>query len=199
MPRMRPEERRAAILAAAERVIARRGIAAATVRDVAAELGTSSGLIHHYFESMDDLLAAAFEQAAARDLADTVTAVDDGVTASDRLDRFINGYARVGAGGPGGMQMWLDAWAEAARRPAVQAVSRRLNLEWHAVLRALIASGCADGSMQCTDVDAAAWRILSVLDGLALQVVAHGDVVTPTQVTQWSRRMAAAELGLSGR
>src|SRR4029079_12925848 len=27
-------------------------------------------------------------------------------------------------------QLWLDAWAEAARRPAVQGTSRRLNLEW---------------------------------------------------------------------
>jgi len=36
------------------------------VRDVAAEMGTSSGLIHHYFASMDDVLAAAFARVAER-------------------------------------------------------------------------------------------------------------------------------------
>ena len=43
MARMSPDERRAAIVAAARAVMARRGIAGTTVRDVAAELGTSSG------------------------------------------------------------------------------------------------------------------------------------------------------------
>ena len=60
MPRMSPEERRASIIAATRAVMARRGIAGTTVRDVAAELGTSSGLIHHYYSSMDELLAEAF-------------------------------------------------------------------------------------------------------------------------------------------
>ena len=31
-------------------------------------------------------------------------------------------------------QLWLDAWAEAARRPAVQATSRRLNVAWQQLL-----------------------------------------------------------------
>jgi len=54
---MTPEQRRAAIVDATVGVMLRRGIAAATVRDVAAEMGTSSGLIHHYFGSMEELLA----------------------------------------------------------------------------------------------------------------------------------------------
>ena len=43
-------------------------------------------------------------------------------------------------------QLWLDAWAEAARRPAVQATSRRLNLEWQALLERTIADGVAAGA-----------------------------------------------------
>ena len=42
-------------------------------------------------------------------------------------------------------QLWLDAWAEAARRPAVQATSRRLNLEWQALLERTIGRGVAAG------------------------------------------------------
>jgi len=58
MARMSPDERRAAILDAALTVMQRRGIAATTVRDVAAEMGTSSGLVHHYYASMDRRLPA---------------------------------------------------------------------------------------------------------------------------------------------
>ena len=79
-------------------------------------------------------------------------------------------------------QLWLDAWAEAARRPALQATSRRLNLAWQGSLERTIRAGVADGSFRCADPSGAAWRILSLLDGLALQVVAHGTTISRTDV-----------------
>ena len=69
MKRMTPDARRAAIVDAAVRVAVSKGLASTTVRDVATEMGTSSGLIHHYFASMDDVLAAAFDRVARQDLA----------------------------------------------------------------------------------------------------------------------------------
>ena len=68
MARMTPAERRDAIVAATLAVMLEKGMAATTVRDVAEQMGTSSGLIHHYFASMDELLAAAFDLAATADL-----------------------------------------------------------------------------------------------------------------------------------
>ena len=59
------------IVDAALAVASRKGLASTTVRDVAAEMGTSSGLIHHYFDSMDEVLAAAFERVAREDLIET--------------------------------------------------------------------------------------------------------------------------------
>jgi AcrR family transcriptional regulator len=64
MARLSPSDRRDAIVAAALEVARRKGLAATTVRDVAAEMDTSSGLIHHYFESMDEVLALAFARVA---------------------------------------------------------------------------------------------------------------------------------------
>ena len=68
---MSADRRREAIVDAALAVARRKGLAATTVRDVAAEMGTSSGLVHHYFETMDDVLAAAFERVAGDELAET--------------------------------------------------------------------------------------------------------------------------------
>ena len=194
---MSPQDRREAIISAALAVMQRRGIAATTVRDVAGELGTSSGLIHHYFDSMDDLLAVAFARAAEEDLAITEAAVASGSTPVERLRLFFDTYARVES--DAGMQLWLDAWAEAARRPALQKSSRMLNERWQQLLRSIIDEGRETGRMTCTDPDAAAWRILSLLDGLTLQSVAHGDVITIDQASQWSRRAAEEELSLPPR
>ena len=146
MARMSPDDRRSAIVTAARTVMERRGIAATTVRDVAAELGTSSGLIHHYYASMDDLLAEAFEQAAREDLEDTLSAIADESDPEGQLAAFFDTYNRSD---DSGMQLWLDAWAEASRRPALRRISRTLNEEWQRALAGIIRDGVAQGVMTC--------------------------------------------------
>jgi len=192
--RLPPAERRDAIIDAALSVMLRKGMAATTVRDVAEQMGTSSGLVHHYFASMDDLLAAAFARGASRDLVVTRAAMarcDDPV---QRLGTFFVTYVR--AEQDWAFQLWLDAWAEAARRPAVQETSQRLNVEWQRLLRDTVQEGTAAGLMVTDDPDGAAWRILSLLDGLALQTVAHPGAVDGTAVVRWSVGLAEHELGL---
>jgi AcrR family transcriptional regulator len=144
---MTPDKRREAIIDATLRVMTRKGMAATTVRDVAEEMGTSSGLIHHYVASMDELLAAAFEQAAGQDLAATRESMSAGRSAVERLGRFFDGYAR--ADQDWAFQLWLDAWAEAARRPAVRATSHRLNVAWQELIASTIRDGVAAGVMTC--------------------------------------------------
>jgi AcrR family transcriptional regulator len=192
--RMTPQERRAAIVDATLRVMVRQGIAATTVRDVAAEMGTSSGLIHHYFASMDDLVAEAFDRMASDDLARTVSAVDAVDDPVERLATFFAFYNK--ADDDWGMQLWLDAWAEASRRPTLQRTSRRLNEAWQALVADLLRGGARAGAMTCDDPDAVAWRIISLLDGLALQAVAHADLVARDDANRWACSYAEDELAL---
>jgi AcrR family transcriptional regulator len=194
MARLSPDERRRAIVAATLAVARRQGLGATTVRDVATEMGTSSGLIHHYFDSMDDVLAAAFGLAAGGDLDRARERVGGQPTPAAQLDAFIESYSAAQSDWT--MQLWLDAWAEAARRPALQAVSRTLNREWHDLVRGIVADGVQAGEFDSDDPDAAAWRLLSVLDGLALQVVAHDALISRDQVVAWARSAAMRELGL---
>ena len=194
MARLSPSDRRDAIVVAALEVARRKGLAATTVRDVAAEMGTSSGLVHHYFESMDEVLAAAFARVAEADLqrsAEEIAAADGPVAA---LTAFFRTYAPADA--DWAFQLWLDAWAEAARRPAIQVTSRRLNLAWQSLLEETIRRGVAIGAFVAPDPGAAAWRILSLVDGLALQVVAHGTTIGRDDVERWAARAAELELGL---
>jgi AcrR family transcriptional regulator len=194
MARMTPVERRAAIVDAALRVMLRKGMATTTVRDVAEQMGSSSGLIHHYFSSMDELLAVAFERAAGEDLEATREAIADCEGPVERLATFFATYAR--AEQDWAFQLWLDAWAEAARRPAVQETSQRLNVDWQRLLADTIEEGVAVGVFVCPEPQAAAWRILSLLDGLALQTVAHRVSVDREAVVSWSTAYAESELGL---
>jgi AcrR family transcriptional regulator len=192
---MTPAERREAIVAATVDVARRKGLASTTVRDVAAEMGTSSGLIHHYFTSMDEVLAAAFGAVARQDLELSARLMSAAASPVDALRVFFRTYTPSDK--DWAFQLWLDAWAEAARRPAVQATSRGLNLEWQGLLDRTIAAGVRAGAFSCADPGAAAWRILSLLDGLALQVVAHGTTISRDDVVAWSTAAAEQELGLA--
>ena len=194
MARMSPDRRREAIVDAALAVARRKGLAPTTVRDVAREMGTSSGLIHHYFESMDHVLAAAFERIAGEDLAETEVLLDAAGDPRSVLESFLSSYAPVGD--DWAFQLWLDAWAEAARRPVLREASSRLNLAWAALLERTIRAGIASGVFRCDEPAAAAWRILSLVDGLALQVVAHGNVIERSDMLAWAATAAERELQL---
>ncbi len=195
MRRMQPEDRRQAIIDAAVAVALRKGLAATTARDVAAEMGTSSGLIHHYFDSMDDVLASAFEVVAAADLNRTTSAMELASDPVDKLRAFFADYAP--ADDDRAYQLWLDAWSEAARRPALRTTSLRLNEAWQQELAKVIADGAVEGSPASQDPDGAAWRVISMLDGLALQVVAHRANVSRSTALGWAITMTEHELGLA--
>jgi AcrR family transcriptional regulator len=194
MARLSAERRREAIVDAALAVARRKGLAATTVRDVAAEMGSSSGLIHHYFDSMDEVLAAAFERVAREDLEDTEAMLADLGDPAAVLAEFLGSYGRVDD--DWAFQLWMDAWAEAARRPVLRATSARLNLAWAALLERTIRAGVAAGTFRCADPAGAAWRILSLVDGLALQVIAHRTTVDRANMLAWATGAAERELGL---
>ncbi|MCI0583818.1 MAG: TetR family transcriptional regulator C-terminal domain-containing protein [Chloroflexi bacterium] len=191
---MTADRRRETIVDAALAVARRKGLASTTVRDVADEMGSSSGLIHHYFATMDDVLAAAFERVATADLGQTTAAVAAAAGPVEALAAFFRAYAPVDA--DWAFQLWLDAWADAGRRPALRATSQRLNLAWQALVEGIVRDGVAAGRFVCPDPAAAAWRIISVIDGLALQVVAHRTVIARSDMVAWAGLAAERELGL---
>lgn len=192
---MTPEDRREAIIAAAIEVAIQKGLGATTVRDVAARMGSSSGLIHHYFDSMDLVLAGAFRRVAEKDLAtsrDELAALDDPVS---QLAHFVNTYFSPDR--DWAFQFWLDAWSEAGRNGALQQASSSLNIDWQQTLLNIIESGVATGDFECTDPLGASWSTLSLLDGLALQVVAHRTVLGRGQSIRWAAGTIERNLGLS--
>lgn len=194
MARMDPAARRARIIDTARAVALRQGLARTTVRDIAAEMGTSPGLVHHYVDSMDGLLAEVFEAVAREGLDGTRAALRSAGRPTEQLVAFLATSLRPGHGS--NFQLWLDAWAEAARRPELGATSRRLNVEWQRLLAEVIEEGVCVGDFACADPDGSAWRLMSLLDGLVLQLVAHDIPLERHQVRAWVARFAEHELSL---
>ena len=114
----------------------------------------------------------------------------------ERLRVFFGTYTR--AEQDWAFQLWLDAWAEAARRPVAPGHLAAAQRRVAAVAgRGDRGRGRAPESFTCADPARLGWRILSLLDGLALQTVAHRVAVDRDVVIAWSTAYAERELGLS--
>jgi AcrR family transcriptional regulator len=187
--------RREEILRAAVEQITDRGFANTRVVDVANALNVSTALVFYHFESKDRLLSEAFNYAAERDLQQLDRIRTSRASARQRLRRILALY------GPGSQPnqawaLWIDAWAAALRVPELQVVSRQLDVHWKDIVAQVVAEGVEAGEFTCADPVGAAWRIIALLDGLAIQSTVHTGVIARSTMMRWVRQVAVGELGL---
>ena len=180
------------ILRTACDVIAERGLGNTRTADVARAAGVSQALMFYHFETKERLLAQAFAWAAEQDLARLETLLSEDAPPIQKLKRILRWYAPTGASKS--WSMWIDGWAESQRVPELEKVSRRLDLRWKEALSEVITLGVKDGDFHCDDPTAAAWRLIALIDGLAVQVTVHQRVLSRKQLLDWVREAAAREL-----
>ena len=161
-------DRRSALLEAAIKVIARRGVRGLRVEQVAAEAGVAVSLIYYYFDNRNGLVRATLEHANER--AATVAASDGGRGAERprggraqpaRRARRRRPCARhVGGVGRGA------GLGRVRARPARSAA--RGERAWSELIAAAIAEGIGDGSIPGdVDAQACAERLTALVDGLS--------------------------------
>jgi len=182
------------LLDAAIVAIEHKGFDGVTVRDVAAEAGVSSGLLHHYFTTFPELLAEAFARAAREEIDELTAAAAAWADPRERLDRMVERYAPTNREET--WLLWISAWGAGARNEALRATAARLTEAWTERFADVLAEGTAAGTFTCADPQVAAQRLVTYLDGLATQVIAletrdlaetAGDVAA----------LVAAEVGLT--
>jgi AcrR family transcriptional regulator len=194
MSRRKGEVRREEILRATVGELERRGFAHTRVADIAASLGVSTALVFYHFATKEQLFAAAFADAAERDVMRLDEAVRAEGPAASKLRAILRLYSPVGSAS--GWPLWIDAWAAALREPALRRVSRRLDVRWKDAVAAVINEGVETGELSCPDPHGSAWRITAMLDGLAVQVTVHKGVVTRHELATWVSELTERELGL---
>ena len=190
------ERRRIEILEATCDVVIERGFAGTRVADVAKKLGVSNSLIHYHFASKEELLAAAFEHYARKDLVDMQHDSDSAPTCVAKLWRLIESYVPEGSDDVEWM-IWIDAWGEALRNPKMKPISQQLDEQSIAVFEKVLRAGNEAGEFHCAHPRESATRISGLIDGLAVQYAAHEGVLKRKEFIRLMRQLAAAETGLS--
>ncbi|WP_439673465.1 TetR/AcrR family transcriptional regulator [Embleya sp. MST-111070] len=175
--RLPPHERRQEIVDAALALADTVGLDRITSRDVADTLGVTSGLVHHYFATVDDLVVAAFTQ-----IADVQNAQDQEICRTlptvDALRALVQRSLGMGSAKA---RIWMSAWVAAPRRRELADEVDRQMKAGIDVLADLLRRGNDEGVFRVPDPAAAALRILVLVDGVLVQIsmradTAYGDV-----------------------
>src|SRR5690242_12986590 len=134
--RLDREERQRQIVAACAGLIATRGYAATSLRDVASEAGISTGTLLHHFRSKDELLTATLEWVAEgflSSMADRPPAEDP----VERLVHLVEGLVGSDAHRQGWV-VWIAFWHEASVKPELAALASGMTERSEALIAAVI-------------------------------------------------------------
>ncbi|MEN9619836.1 MAG: hypothetical protein RL499_29 [Actinomycetota bacterium] len=189
------DERRDEIVRSTLRIVAAKGFAGVTLRDVANDVGVVHGLIRHYFSSRDDLVAAAFDFAVTSELASD-RALLDGLNPVAALAGWL------AATPEDHYRVWIDAWSEAERTPALAAALDRHHRDCEAILARVIERVVDAGLGASADPAVDARLLTAVADGVAVQHHAVGIIgVNEANAIVYSvaERQLALEPGILAR
>jgi len=173
------DERRDEILSATWRVIARNGIAGATIRAIAREANCSAGILAHYFDDKEDILGSALLLSHRR-VGARMTAAVAGLAGLAALrvvmlealpmDERRDTEAQIE------ISFWGRALGNARLRELQHSEFERLCRRLHGHLQEAVGLGeLADGY----DLALATHQLVVLIDGLSAQRVLYPDRVTP--------------------
>ncbi|MEJ2734170.1 MAG: TetR/AcrR family transcriptional regulator [Anaerolineae bacterium] len=165
------EERRSQILDAALTVFSSKGFHATNVSDVAAQAGVSQGTIYWYFDSKDDLLLAALLSFFDNFGEDMLSALDESLTADDKLRALGQIMVSFAAMGEGLFALFMEYWGSSDRREDAARMWADLLTEYKDVVVGIIQAGVQSGEFRPVDADALVWALMAAYDGLAAYMV----------------------------
>jgi TetR/AcrR family transcriptional repressor of bet genes len=188
--------RRAQLIEATIRALARKGFAALTVADVAKEAGLSTGIVIFHFNSKDELIAAVLDSLAAEyhdHWAECVAQA--GPSPADRLKALILSDFDASVFTPERLAAWVAFWGETQGRPTYDKICSDLDAERRAVSERLCQELVTEGGYVLEP--AIAMRTLEALcDGLWLDLAAQGGGQQHWASAEEARRVAMAALGI---
>lgn len=169
--------RRAQILEATARLIARRGFHKVRVADIARACGTSTGTVHYHFPTKDHALRAALVFYADRFHARLEEEFRTADTTVEKLRRLIEVQLTTTEEDADEWSVWVQSWNEAILDPTLREGQKGVHVRWREIVLDLLLTCQREGMARGADAEAMASRFTSMVDGMAIQVLAGtGDM-----------------------
>lgn len=170
MVRLAISERRELLIAAAWRVMAREGVAAATTRAICAEADMPQSSFHYCFDTRADLLRLVVTSRFPEHLKLAMGAVDAAQTPTDRIRLALDAWWRDVIAQPGHHAVMFDISLHAHYDPELSGLGAFQYAAAHDALLILLDHAVADKQYAWdVDHDQLAVSVMSFLDGITMR------------------------------
>lgn len=161
-------DRRTAILDAACRVVARRGVRGLRVEELAQEAGVSLGLVYYYFRDRDGLLRNTLQFVNERATDYTERAAAAAANAREELELILLLELQDDPAVLENSTAWGELRASAVFETELQDQLRRTTEEWNRAVAEVIERARAEGAAaQDVDPAVAAERLTALVEGIS--------------------------------
>lgn len=189
--RAEPDARRASLVEACARVLAREGASGASVRAIAAEAGVSPGLVGHYFDGVDALVAATYAHVGAQvDAAIDAALEQAGPDPRARLEAYLTASFTPAIARGELLATWVAFWSLTASREDIA----RQHDEQYARFRARLEGLLADCGVAKERRRTQAIALTALVDGLWLELCLSPAVLSAAEAAGIVREQAGAAI-----
>jgi AcrR family transcriptional regulator len=163
------DEKRAHVIAVASDLIARLGIEAVTVREIAEAAGCSTAIVSHYFHNKRELLlriySATIDHATARAIAPMAAH-------NNHPKAYLVEIMPLDAERLMEWRIWIAFWAKAAADSEIAAIQKECVRRTREAIKDLLQQEQREGRLiDGVDCELQARRLLTTVIGMAVQVV----------------------------
>ncbi|NJL41661.1 MAG: TetR family transcriptional regulator [Leptolyngbyaceae cyanobacterium SM1_4_3] len=181
-------DRRVEVADAAWRVIVREGLDRTSMRAIATELSSSTGVVTHYFRDKDSLTLFALERVFEK-LFEDIKASVEGREGIERLEQMIFAALPFEACGTPGWQVWIAFLGYSiGRQHLVQEHRKRYDFLSKIICEELADLQIAKLIRDDVDLKLEANALIALVDGIGTGVVINPEQFSPEQQRYLVRR-----------
>ncbi|WP_134322455.1 TetR/AcrR family transcriptional regulator [Cumulibacter soli] len=170
MVRLAISERRDLLIAAAWRVMAREGVAAATTRAICAEANMPQSSFHYCFDTRADLLRIVVTSRMPDFITLSTNAIEAARTPTDRIRAALEAWWQDVLANPQTHAVMFDITVHAHYDPDLHDLGTYQYAEAHATVLTLLNYAVRDGQYAWdTDIEQLAVSVVAFLNGLSLR------------------------------
>lgn len=187
MTRMSAQDRRIELVAAAFRVVAARGVAAASVRAICQEAGMALASFHYAFESRDELMAELVTVVVDAERTAMLPPQTPGESFRDTVRLGLERYLQHLRTDPQREKAMLELTQYALRTPSLEIVASRQYERYHALAEDALTTAALRWNMTWTRPVVDIARILVVVtDGVTMSWLVTRDDAAATRALDFA-------------
>ncbi|RJP68538.1 MAG: TetR family transcriptional regulator [Candidatus Abyssobacteria bacterium SURF_17] len=174
--------RKEEIIDAFFKVVAEKGLANATIREIAEAAGCSQGMLHHYFENKEAMVLGVVENVIASYTPEFEREISKYHSPTERMQFLFSWFLDTERFDLQFCRAWMEIWILAKTHPAISTALRSCYRVIRDVVAEIIRDGIRLGEFGKVDADIMANLILGSIEGGTLLWVVDAEATPVSAV-----------------